>query len=108
MTMVNRTVGGKVVHGILLLAAAFPAFVREHQSWLPYLCDADGGHAWCDNKLWDRVFYRLVELEVLFSRKDLSWHSFRSRGRIHELTTGIQNAFLTLPIATSCLFGCFS
>jgi hypothetical protein len=40
----------------------FRDFDLTHQSWLPHLRTIDGGHAWCDNKLWDKMCYGVVEI----------------------------------------------
>ena len=40
----------------------FRDFTREHQSWLSVLRRTDGGNAWCDNKLWDKVCYGVYEI----------------------------------------------
>jgi hypothetical protein len=32
-------------------------FVSERRDWVPRLQEADQGLAWCENKLWDKVFY---------------------------------------------------
>jgi hypothetical protein len=39
----------------------FLEFSLSHQEWLPYLQQIDGGLAWCDNKLWDKMCYGLGE-----------------------------------------------
>jgi len=41
----------------------FREFAMAHQSWLPLLRKADGGYSWCENKLWDKVCYGVVELK---------------------------------------------
>lgn len=46
----------------VLLSHRFREFALAHHDWLPPLRAADGGHAWCDNKLWDKVCYGVVEL----------------------------------------------
>jgi hypothetical protein len=40
----------------------FRGFVLAHQSWLPELRQVDGGDAWSDTKLWDKMCYGLVDL----------------------------------------------
>ena len=45
------------------LLGRFREFDLAHQSWLPQLRKVDSGHAWCDNKLWDKVCYGVVEVE---------------------------------------------
>jgi hypothetical protein len=47
----------------LKFAARFRDFVLSHQEWLPQLREIDGGDASCDNKLWDKMFYGLVDLD---------------------------------------------
>jgi hypothetical protein len=37
----------------------FREFALSHQEWLPHLRQVDGGLAWCDNKLWDKMCYGL-------------------------------------------------
>jgi hypothetical protein len=39
----------------------FREFALSHQGWLPVLREVDGGVAWCDNKLWDKMCYGLGE-----------------------------------------------
>jgi len=39
----------------------FREFSLSHQEWLPQLRQVDGGLAWCDNKLWDKMCYGLAE-----------------------------------------------
>jgi hypothetical protein len=39
----------------------FREFAMAHQGWLPSLREADGGHSWCENKLWDKVCFGVVE-----------------------------------------------
>jgi hypothetical protein len=39
----------------------FREFSLSHQEWLPQLRQVDGGLAWCDNKLWDKMCYGLGE-----------------------------------------------
>lgn len=39
----------------------FREFALSHQEWLPHLRQVDGGLAWCDNKLWDKMCYGLGE-----------------------------------------------
>jgi len=46
----------------VFLSNRFREFAMAHQGWLPPLRATDGGHAWCDNKLWDKVRYGVVEL----------------------------------------------
>jgi len=41
----------------------FRGFALSHQEWLPELRQVDGGTAWCDNKLWDKVCYGLGDLD---------------------------------------------
>jgi hypothetical protein len=41
----------------------FREFVLSHQEWLPHLRQVDGGLAWCDNKLWDKMCYGIGELD---------------------------------------------
>lgn len=41
----------------------FRKFAVEHEAWLEPLFEEDGGHSWSEIKLWDKVFYGLVELE---------------------------------------------
>jgi len=40
----------------------FRGFALSHQEWLPELRQVDGGTAWCDNKLWDKMCYGLGDL----------------------------------------------
>jgi hypothetical protein len=44
------------------LLRRFRTFAITHQSWLESLRIADGGHAWSDTKLWDKVCYGVKEL----------------------------------------------
>jgi hypothetical protein len=37
----------------------FREFALSHQEWLAQLRQVDGGLAWCDNKLWDKMCYGL-------------------------------------------------
>jgi hypothetical protein len=39
----------------------FREFALFHQEWLAHLRQVDGGLAWCDNKLWDKMCYGLGE-----------------------------------------------
>jgi len=39
----------------------FREFALSHQEWLWRLRQVDGGLAWCDNKLWDKMCYVLGE-----------------------------------------------
>ncbi|MDA1278285.1 MAG: hypothetical protein O2960_30190 [Verrucomicrobia bacterium] len=41
----------------------FRDFAISHAEWLPPLRKTDGGLAWCDNKLWDKMCYGLGELQ---------------------------------------------
>jgi hypothetical protein len=41
----------------------FVVFAAKHHEWVPHLQKVDGGLAWCENKLWDKVFYGVVELK---------------------------------------------
>jgi hypothetical protein len=41
----------------------FREFAISHQEWLPHLRQVDGGLAWCDNKVWDKMCYGLAELD---------------------------------------------
>ncbi|MCY1260037.1 hypothetical protein D9M68_100240 [compost metagenome] len=41
----------------------FRKFALDHQKWIESLREADSWHAWSDNKLWDKVFYGLLELD---------------------------------------------
>jgi hypothetical protein len=43
----------------------FQTFTVSHQSWVPELREIDGGYAWCDNKLWDKMCYGLGTLGEL-------------------------------------------
>jgi len=43
----------------------FRDFAVSHQGWLPSLREADEGHSWCDNKLWDKVCFGVIELDEL-------------------------------------------
>jgi hypothetical protein len=45
----------------LKLLKRFREFSLSHQEWLPQLRQVDGGLAWCDNKLWDKMCYGLGE-----------------------------------------------
>jgi hypothetical protein len=45
------------VNGYLSFCNKFREFSLSRQDWLPELRQVDGGLAWCDNKLWDKVFY---------------------------------------------------
>jgi|SRR6266403_1871518 len=47
----------------LKFAGKFRDFTISHQEWLPQLRAIDGGDAWCDNKLWDKMCYGLVDLD---------------------------------------------
>jgi hypothetical protein len=47
----------------ITLLDRFREFDLDHQSWLSELRKVDAGHAWCDNKLWDKVCYGVVEIE---------------------------------------------
>jgi len=40
----------------------FRRFALSHQGWLSELREIDGGNAWCDNKLWDKMCYSLPDL----------------------------------------------
>ena len=40
----------------------FREFAIAHQSWLASLRTADGGYAWSDTKVWDKVCYSVEEL----------------------------------------------
>lgn len=44
------------------LLARFRKFVSSRETWLPALREADQGRSWCDNKLWDKVFYGVGDL----------------------------------------------
>jgi hypothetical protein len=46
----------------VMLLDRFREFDLAHQSWLPHLRQVDAGQAWCDNKLWDKVCYGVVEI----------------------------------------------
>lgn len=37
-------------------------FAESHSDWLPDLRVTDGGHAWSDLKLWDKVCYGIAEM----------------------------------------------
>jgi hypothetical protein len=43
----------------------FREFAIAHQDWLVPLREADEGHSWCENKLWDKLCYGVVELDKL-------------------------------------------
>ena len=45
----------------IALLKRFREFALGRQEWLPQLWEVDGGHAWCDNKIWDKVFYGVKE-----------------------------------------------
>jgi hypothetical protein len=45
------------------LLQRFRDFEVSHRSWVEQLRAADHGHASCDNKLWDKVFYGVSELD---------------------------------------------
>jgi hypothetical protein len=47
----------------VFLCCRFRKFVMVHQHWITPLREVDGGRAWCDNKLWDKVCYGLGELK---------------------------------------------
>lgn len=47
----------------VLVCDRFREFVIAHSEWLPALRRADGGLAWSDTKLWDKVFYGAAELD---------------------------------------------
>lgn len=47
----------------ILVCDRFREFVSAHAEWLPALRSIDGGLAWSDTKLWDKVFYGSAELE---------------------------------------------
>jgi len=53
------------VEKYLRLSSKFREFALSHDEWLPQLREVDGGYAWCDNKLWDKMCYGLVDLESL-------------------------------------------
>jgi len=42
----------------------FRDFALSHRDWLPALREVDGGLAWCDNKLWDKVCYGIQDLDL--------------------------------------------
>ena len=50
------------VEKYMTFLSKFREFALSHQEWLPSLREVDGGLAWCDNKLWDKVYYGLSEL----------------------------------------------
>jgi hypothetical protein len=39
----------------------YQRFISERRDWVPGLQEADQGLAWCENKLWDKVFYQVAE-----------------------------------------------
>ncbi len=45
----------------LKFVTRFREFTLSHQEWVPHLRQIDGGLAWCDNKLWDKMCYGLGE-----------------------------------------------
>jgi hypothetical protein len=47
----------------LKFAEKFRTFILFHREWLPALESVDGGDVCCENKLWDKVFYGLVDLD---------------------------------------------
>lgn len=47
----------------VFVCGRFRDFSESHRDWLPELKKADGGLAWSDNKLWDKMCYGLKELE---------------------------------------------
>ena len=46
----------------LKFSGKFRDFASSHQEWLPQMRQVDSGDAWCDNKLWDKMCYGLVDL----------------------------------------------
>jgi len=55
--------GNNSVKKYIAFLERFRSFALAHQDWLPPLRKADGGYSCCDNKLWDKVCYGVVELE---------------------------------------------
>ena len=53
--------GNNSVEKYLRFANKFREYTLSHQGWLPQLRQVDGGLAWCDNKLWDKMCYGLGE-----------------------------------------------
>jgi hypothetical protein len=47
----------------IFVCGRFRNFVMSHAEWRSVLRKADGDLACCNNKLWDKVFYGLAELE---------------------------------------------
>jgi len=47
----------------VFVCGRFRDFSVAHHAWLPELRKADGGLAWSETKLWDKVCYGLKELE---------------------------------------------
>ena len=45
------------------VSARFRDFASAHQDWLPALRKVDGGLAWSDNKLWDKMCYGIADLD---------------------------------------------
>jgi hypothetical protein len=46
----------------LNFVSRFTSFAATHHEWLPHLQKVDGNLAWCENKLWDKVCYGVVDL----------------------------------------------
>jgi hypothetical protein len=55
----------------LAFADRFRDFVLSHRSWLPALRQADCGTQCSDNKLWDKIWYGLGELEPKKRKKEV-------------------------------------
>jgi hypothetical protein len=53
----------------LTFAERFRSFILTNQSWLPELRKADGDTGCSDNKLWDKIWYGLGELEPKTRKK---------------------------------------
>ena len=47
------------------LLGLFRDFAAENRTWVKPLCVADENHAWCENKLWDKVFFGVVDIVVI-------------------------------------------
>jgi hypothetical protein len=47
------------------LLRRYRSFADAHRGWLPRLREIDGGQAWSDIKLWDKVCYGIAEANKL-------------------------------------------
>jgi hypothetical protein len=47
------------------LLRRYRSFAYAHRGWLPRLREIDGGQAWSDIKLWDKVCYGIAEANKL-------------------------------------------